>query len=78
MSGEWNVDTLYTHFTALREADMLAVTKADSANEKRLDSVNEFRNTLKDQQGTFMTRTEVYALVGAAGVIGGLVGHFIK
>jgi hypothetical protein len=27
--------------------------------------------------GDRMTRTEVYALVGAAGVIGGLIGHFV-
>jgi hypothetical protein len=35
-----------------------AVTKAEAASEKRFDSVNEFRNTLKDQQVSLMTRTE--------------------
>ena len=36
-----------------------AVTKAESAAEKRFDSVNEFRASLKDQQATFITRNEV-------------------
>jgi len=36
-----------------------AVGKAESAAEKRFDSVNEFRSTLKDQQATLMPRTEV-------------------
>jgi len=35
-----------------------AVTKAEVASEKRFDSVNEFRNTLADQQRTLMPRTE--------------------
>ena len=36
-----------------------AVAKAESAAEKRFDSVNEFRATLKDQQGTLAPRAEV-------------------
>jgi hypothetical protein len=35
-----------------------AINKADVANEKRFDSVNEFRNTLADQQTKLLTRTE--------------------
>lgn len=35
-----------------------AINKADQANEKRFDSVNEFRNTLADQQTKLLTRTE--------------------
>ncbi len=35
-----------------------AVTKAEVAAEKRFEAVNEFRQTLSDQQGTFLTRTE--------------------
>jgi hypothetical protein len=35
-----------------------AVTKAEVATEKRFDSVNEFRNAMKDQQNTFANRTE--------------------
>lgn len=40
--------------TAAKEA----VQKAEIASEKRFDSVNEFRNTLKDQQLLLMTRAE--------------------
>jgi hypothetical protein len=35
-----------------------AVAKAEMAAEKRFDSVNEFRNTLKDQQQTLLPRAE--------------------
>ncbi len=35
-----------------------AVTKAENSAEKRFDSVNEFRNTLKDQQATLISRNE--------------------
>src|SRR6185369_2256230 len=39
-----------------------AVTKAETAAEKRFESVNEFRNTLADQQRTLMPRAETEAL----------------
>jgi len=35
-----------------------AIVKAENANEKRFESVNEFRNTLKDQQAGLIPRTE--------------------
>jgi hypothetical protein len=35
-----------------------AIQKADAANEKRFESVNEFRSTLADQQRTLMSRME--------------------
>lgn len=38
-----------------------AVSKAEGAAEKRFESVNEFRNTLKDQQSGLATRPEVDA-----------------
>ena len=38
-----------------------AVAKAETANERRLDSVNEFRGQLTDQTATFMTRNEFTA-----------------
>jgi len=67
---------------ALVAAERAAI-KAESAAEKRFDSVNEFRATLKDQQALFVTRTEVYALVGfstvvatAIGTIASLIGHY--
>ncbi|GAB3959676.1 hypothetical protein [Micromonospora vulcania] len=42
---------------ALRSADK-AVTKAETATEKRFESVNEFRQTLSDQTKTFIARVE--------------------
>jgi hypothetical protein len=52
-------------FAALREkfeaainAADRAVTKAETAAEKRFEGVNEFRNTLSDQQRTLMPRAE--------------------
>lgn len=47
---------------ALASADR-AVSKAEVASEKRFDSVNEFRNTLADQQRTLMPRSEAELLV---------------
>ncbi len=35
-----------------------AISKAETATEKRFDSVNEFRQTLTDQAGQFITRME--------------------
>lgn len=50
---------------ALAAADK-AVTKAEIANEKRFDGVNEFRSQLNDQARTFLTRNEAeQALMGA-------------
>jgi hypothetical protein len=42
---------------ALNSADK-AVTKAETATEKRFESVNEFRATLSEQSATFLTRNE--------------------
>lgn len=36
-----------------------ASAKADTAFEKRMDGVNEFRATLSDQQGTFITKANI-------------------
>jgi vacuolar-type H+-ATPase subunit E/Vma4 len=44
-------------------AEKEAVTKAESAAEKRFDSVNEFRGQLKDQTATFVPRAEMVALL---------------
>jgi hypothetical protein len=57
-----------------------AVTKAETATEKRFDSVNEFRGSLKDQAATLLPRNEADTrfkameekLEGQAKVIGGL------
>jgi hypothetical protein len=52
-------------FTAMDEKTSLAltssekaVTKAETATEKRFDSVNEFRGSLKDQAATLLPRVE--------------------
>lgn len=45
---------------ALVSADR-ATAKAESANERRFESVNEFRQTLSDQAATFITRMEAEA-----------------
>jgi CHASE3 domain sensor protein len=42
-----------------------AVTVANTAAEKRFDSVNEFRQTLTDQANTLMSRAEATALLAA-------------
>lgn len=49
---------------ALAAADK-AVTKAETANEKRFESVNEFRGTLADQAATLISRTEHDATVAS-------------
>jgi hypothetical protein len=43
-----------------------AITKAEIANDKRFDAVNEFRSQLADQARTFMPRTEAVQLADAA------------
>ncbi len=56
-----------------------AVTKAEVAAEKRFDGVNEFRGQLKDQSATFITRTEVYWIIGAAtGFVGLAIAIFVR
>lgn len=48
------------------------VVRANVAMEKRLDSINEFRGQLKDQQGTFVTWPALFGLiVGISGFIFG-------
>ena len=42
-----------------------AVSKAEAATEKRFDSVNEFRNAMKDQQNTFADKTQTDFRLGA-------------
>src|ERR1043166_8730510 len=45
------------------ETNQRAIEKAEIATEKRFDAVNEFRNTLSDQQRTFMPRAEIEAIL---------------
>ena len=54
--------------TAVQAALMAAekaVTKAETASEKRFEGVNEFRNTLADQQRTLMPRPEAELRMGS-------------
>jgi hypothetical protein len=53
-------------FEAINQATELA----RMAMEKRLDSMNEFRETLRDQSSKFVTRNELLAtVVGASAII---------
>jgi len=65
----WTFSTLYTHVmeiskaakegvSAAMAASEKAVLKAETANEKRFDSVNEFRQAMKDQQDNFANKAE--------------------
>jgi len=49
---------------AMSSADK-AVQKAETASERRFDSVNEFRSTLADQQRTLIPRAEVEVLINS-------------
>jgi len=65
----WTLNTLYIHVmeiskaakegvSAAMAASEKAVLKAETANEKRFDSVNEFRQAMRDQQETFANKSE--------------------
>lgn len=55
---------LETALRAALAASEKAIGKAEIANERRFDSVNEFRQTLGDQAAQFATRAEVEAAIG--------------
>ncbi len=74
MSEEWTVNTLKQYFeqrfddsnratSAALAAAKEAVLKAEASSETRFQSVNEFRNTLSDQQRNLMPRSEVEILI---------------
>jgi len=69
---KWTFPTLKEYFDRLFEEREIrnaqrfasqeeAVKKAEASTEKRLESVNEFRNTLRDQQTSFLPRPEYEA-----------------
>lgn len=71
MSGEteasvsgWTTDTLKEHVNKQFELRDRAILTALAANEKRLDAMNEFRQTLSDQAGLFMPRSEAEQRIG--------------
>jgi hypothetical protein len=53
--------SLLEYIKELRKADQEQIKVARESMEERLKSVNEFRSQLKDQAGTFVTRTEMDA-----------------
>ena len=70
-----------------------ATDRAERANEKRFDNVNEFRAAMKDKTNTYITRVEVEAMIAKnkqgefsiisavgviCGIIGGAIGHLTK
>lgn len=54
----WTFDTLKEYLDMRFTDSEKAVEKANIANDKRFESVNEFRATLSDQQKDFLTRNE--------------------
>lgn len=82
---DWTVETLKLHFEALLDqrdkqialalsAAEKAVTKAEAATEKRFDSVNEFRQTLTDQNKTFASAERVDGIMQRLDKIEGRAG----
>jgi hypothetical protein len=67
--------SLKQYIDALSAARDEALHAALAANEKRLDGMNEFRQTLKDQQATYVTRVELFGWLGAAVAVGASLGH---
>jgi hypothetical protein len=55
-------DAQTSAINAALQATKEAVIKAETATERRFESVNEFRQTLSDQAGTFISRTEFNSL----------------
>jgi len=65
----WTFDTLYIHVMEISKAAKegvnaamasaeKAILKAETATEKRFDSVNEFRQAMRDQQENFANKSE--------------------
>lgn len=65
----WTFDTLYIHVMEISKASKegvnaamasaeKAILKAETATEKRFDSVNEFRAAMKDQQAHFADKDQ--------------------
>lgn len=84
---EWTVETLKEYLeaqivgveratvVAMAAADR-AVTKAEMAAEKRFDSVNEFRNAMKDQQSTFADKIQTdFRLAAIEKKLENMTGH---
>jgi hypothetical protein len=78
LNKEWTLKYMEAEVTSLRrytDAQALsisdAISKANAANDIRFASINEFRGQLRDQASTFITRTELWTIVGL--LIAGLI-----
>jgi hypothetical protein len=58
VQSDWTPHTLFIHFTQRFEDNDTKVKAALDANEKRLDGLNEVRQTLQDRDQTFLPRAE--------------------
>jgi len=54
----WNVETLKEYVDTRLEAQDKAVIKSEESIHERFESVNKFRENLRDQQATFLPRQE--------------------
>jgi uncharacterized protein (DUF3084 family) len=61
---EQRLDSMDKALTAALQATKEAIQKAENANEKRFDGVNEFRGQLGDQARTLMPRSEAEQRMG--------------
>ena len=57
----WTTQTLYEHFSRLREADQVSLKSALDAANARLNIMNEFRSTIQDVLAKAITRDEAGA-----------------
>ena len=70
LNKEWSIKYMDAQFENIRDN----VNKALANMDKRMDGVNEFRAQLKDQAGTFITRSELFGyVIGLAGIVFALI-----
>ena len=79
----WGYIDLRSHFDTVINLRFEGIEKATdlarASMEKRLDSMNEFRDTLKDQASKFVTRTELLAaVVGISTIISIVISIIVK
>lgn len=55
---EWQIKSLEERILASSKADQTAITKAEESINLRLASMNEFRSQMKDQQSTYLTKSQ--------------------
>jgi|SRR5579863_5264610 len=65
--GSWTAETLHQHFTEVLAERDRALSAALAASDKRLDGMNEFRQSLRDQASTFASKIEVDNLRAMSG-----------